>query len=331
MKTKEQKNENTKGITLIALVITIIILIILAGVTINLTIGENGIFNKAKQAKEDYETAVNEEIRQIANVEVAIDDIVGGTEENGELTPPTVDSLKAGDYIKYNSGTNGIITCRVLYPASSEYGLQIISDTSAKDVELAGEDYAESVRVYNSAIEILNNEAENYINPEYAYDARCVGRAPTVENGMFINKDKVKFEGTTEYVTPGDANYVKLENPDYINSFAGDINYETDMTQLMDLGLHFGPLYGVWIASRYYDYDPTFGHYFYIRLIGGDGSWGDLWWANEPICLVRPTSGTDVNFYRKTGFAPCISLKSDIIKITGGDGKTADTAYIMGL
>ena len=40
-----------KGITLVALVITILVLIILSGVAINLSLGENGIFNKAKQAK----------------------------------------------------------------------------------------------------------------------------------------------------------------------------------------------------------------------------------------------------------------------------------------
>ena len=44
--------------TLIALVITIMVLVILAGVTINLTVGENGIFSKAKYAKEKY---INEE------------------------------------------------------------------------------------------------------------------------------------------------------------------------------------------------------------------------------------------------------------------------------
>lgn len=43
--------ENTKGITLVSLVVTIIVLIILAGVAINVTLGENGIFNKAKEAK----------------------------------------------------------------------------------------------------------------------------------------------------------------------------------------------------------------------------------------------------------------------------------------
>ena len=39
------------GITLITLVITIVVLIILAGVAISLSLGENGIFNKAKEAK----------------------------------------------------------------------------------------------------------------------------------------------------------------------------------------------------------------------------------------------------------------------------------------
>ena len=46
-----------KGITLVALVITIIILLILAGVTISQLI-ENGLFEKAKQAKEEY--AINQ-------------------------------------------------------------------------------------------------------------------------------------------------------------------------------------------------------------------------------------------------------------------------------
>ena len=39
-----------KGITLIALVITIIVLLILAGVSINLVIGDNGVLSKSKMA-----------------------------------------------------------------------------------------------------------------------------------------------------------------------------------------------------------------------------------------------------------------------------------------
>lgn len=57
-----------KGITLITLVVTIVILIILAGVAISLTLSENGLFNKAKQARDDYMTAANSESRELTNV-----------------------------------------------------------------------------------------------------------------------------------------------------------------------------------------------------------------------------------------------------------------------
>lgn len=49
--------EYARGITLIALVITIIVLLILASVAINLTLGDNGIFRKSKEAKTKYEVA----------------------------------------------------------------------------------------------------------------------------------------------------------------------------------------------------------------------------------------------------------------------------------
>ncbi len=50
-----------KGITLVALVITIIILLILAGISIATLTGENGLFNRAKQAKNEYENSQNAE------------------------------------------------------------------------------------------------------------------------------------------------------------------------------------------------------------------------------------------------------------------------------
>lgn len=61
---KELKKEN--GITLIALVITIIILLILAGVTISALSGENGILTRAVEAKENTEKAQIIEETQIA-------------------------------------------------------------------------------------------------------------------------------------------------------------------------------------------------------------------------------------------------------------------------
>ena len=51
------KNEvrRNSGITLIALVVTIIILIVLAGVSISMLTGQNGILKRAAEAKEKME------------------------------------------------------------------------------------------------------------------------------------------------------------------------------------------------------------------------------------------------------------------------------------
>ena len=70
-----------KAITLIALVITIVVLIILAGVLINISLGNNGLFNKAKTAKEMYTNAQNYEETEIAKYSNEIDSYVGGGRE----------------------------------------------------------------------------------------------------------------------------------------------------------------------------------------------------------------------------------------------------------
>ena len=49
------KEKSNKGITLIALVVTIVVLLILAGITIATLTGENGMLAKATQAKEEYQ------------------------------------------------------------------------------------------------------------------------------------------------------------------------------------------------------------------------------------------------------------------------------------
>ncbi len=57
--------KSIKGITLISLVITIILLIIIAGIGISLSIGENGLLNKSKLAKQSYINSEKEEEKQI--------------------------------------------------------------------------------------------------------------------------------------------------------------------------------------------------------------------------------------------------------------------------
>ena len=53
--TRLNRLKSSQGITLIALVVTIVILLILSGVTINMLLGENGIIRTAQEAKNTWE------------------------------------------------------------------------------------------------------------------------------------------------------------------------------------------------------------------------------------------------------------------------------------
>ena len=69
--------QNNKGITLIALVITIIILLILAGVSIAMLTGENGIITQAIKAKENTEQAAKNEAAALNSIEDYLNEHTG--------------------------------------------------------------------------------------------------------------------------------------------------------------------------------------------------------------------------------------------------------------
>lgn len=98
--------KSQKGITLIALVITIIVLLILAGVTIAMLTGENGILTKAKTADTDTKNA---EVAERINMELQAfktDILANGSIQNG-----TVEKAKAnlpGSTINTTSNQNPV-------------------------------------------------------------------------------------------------------------------------------------------------------------------------------------------------------------------------------
>ena len=100
---REKKKEN-KGITLIALIITIIVMLILVGVTINLILGENGIITKAGESKEATEIAMEKEVLGIASLTSRIDD--GGMNQdnlqkelNGMKENTEVEDMQDGTFL----------------------------------------------------------------------------------------------------------------------------------------------------------------------------------------------------------------------------------------
>ena len=78
-----KKLKNKQGITLIALIVTIIVLLILAGVSIAMLTGDNGILTQAQNAKNRTEKATLEEKIKLLATETIINEQTG---ESGEMT-----------------------------------------------------------------------------------------------------------------------------------------------------------------------------------------------------------------------------------------------------
>ena len=146
---KKQK-ENMKGITLIALVLTIIVLLILAGVSISMLTGDNGILTQAQIAKEMTEASSEEEYIQllvvgyntdkktygeelknvefntVENTTSIMDKETGTTYGDGwyylkpedvkdyELKNSYIIDYETGEYIKYNENKHEILTNELL-------------------------------------------------------------------------------------------------------------------------------------------------------------------------------------------------------------------------
>ncbi len=89
------KRRKEKGITLVALVITVVILIILASITLSFTLGENGIISKAQKAAQlTEEASANEEMG------LYLTDIKLSQMDNG--------NFRLADYLSSNIGKNGL-------------------------------------------------------------------------------------------------------------------------------------------------------------------------------------------------------------------------------
>lgn len=61
--------KNQKGITLVALIITVIVMLILAGVSIAMTLNQGGIFEKSQTAVNEYSKKVEDMDAQLKNLE----------------------------------------------------------------------------------------------------------------------------------------------------------------------------------------------------------------------------------------------------------------------
>ena len=119
-----QKFKEKRGITLIALVVTIIVLLILAGISISMLTGQNGILNRASEAKESTGAAQTEEL-----VKISVTDAI--TQGLGSLTDANLktaldNNIGAGKYEISGNETNGWI----VKVNGKEYGIDSTGNIS---------------------------------------------------------------------------------------------------------------------------------------------------------------------------------------------------------
>ena len=100
-----KKFKRNKGITLIALVVTIIVLLILAGISISMLTGQNGILNRASEAKKLNGIAQNEELVKLSAMDALSQGL--GTITDANLKTALNSNIGEGKYEITGDATNG--------------------------------------------------------------------------------------------------------------------------------------------------------------------------------------------------------------------------------
>lgn len=137
---------NYKGITLVALVVTIIVLLILVGVTLNIVLDQDGIINKTKQATEDYENS--QEIEE---------ELLGQAEDYLETkTVPIPEGYVASSVLGENTVAEGL----VIYE-----GEEAVTDENHEQALLSRNQYVWiPVKDINEMVMCSSNTAESQCN-----------------------------------------------------------------------------------------------------------------------------------------------------------------------
>lgn len=158
----EKNKRNTRGITLIALVITIIVLLILVGVTITVLRGENGILTQTSNAKMETRGANVEEAKNLwlmekkLNSAKSLDDVLEELREQGLLTDDEVIEIKRRGKIKIGSRT-------IIFEKKVELVAKVMYDNyyNKYGIAVGFKDYQ-----VHSDIEITKKDLENYTEKE---------------------------------------------------------------------------------------------------------------------------------------------------------------------
>ena len=248
--------KNSKGITLVALVITIIILLILAGISIS-ALTNTGIFQKAKDAKQKSEDAALDQNTKLDEYENELDKYLPK-----QLVDKVNDgTIKVGDYISYTpdgASTENILQELATYSGNTD-STKNTTSTLTQEIDKETGLKWRVLDVKNGKIRLISDRpttsiialsgAKGYNNAVYLLDKTCKtlynnsNLASNVQNLKIediqdhlaydytqytnSNVDTGKYGGTKEYTT----------YKNYPNIFAKEKTGWVDETQGKELSL----------------------------------------------------------------------------------------------
>ena len=296
MKTKEMK-----GITLIALVITIVVLMILAGVSINTVLGDDGIIKKAKEAAEatkrasaeeemnrlvlEYELAKNDETLESFLQEKVTEGRIDGVTDNGDGTITITKKVEGKDYT--------ITVKKPVAPTPSVKvgAIRVVSDSTGTGSSLGEASTRKGTTLY-IMIESTISGGTTTVSPEVPY--------AVTENGTY------KFTVTGTVNGTAYTKEVSVEVNQFREFSIDDIQIGDSVNYTYDSAGSYS------LSSTYSGYSsnqtiaPTTGLTWKVLNVDKENDTVD-------IISTNPTSST-VNFYNILGYNNGPYLMNEICK-----------------
>ncbi len=288
--------KQAKGITLISLVITIIILLILAGVTLSLTLGDRGIITQAQKAKEAQEIAAIKEDMQLAILDKELEK--GGTgltkEELEEIAGNYGELQEDGNTIKTDEGYE-IKIDEIYNQGGGTTGGDAATDEELAELQQKVEELEKTVEDLNNTktelegtIEDLNNQIEQEQGNSAALQEQVDNLTQQVDN---LNKTKEQLESTISDLNTQIAELQKKQSTG--TAVASDVLSGKTFSNSSEVGLtgtmasYTSGSTAITTSGRW-GFDTTYGPWVYIPA---NGYYATAHWLNIPWATIKGSLG----------------------------------------
>ena len=318
---KSKLIKNAKGITLVALVVTIVILLILAGVTITMTLGQNGLFTRAKAVIKEYEQAEVREDLSMLITQYTLD-------KESEKTDKSL-----GDHLKDNGATS----------------VKANSDGTTLEVEYKG--YVFAVNKDSGEITSVSKAGPRPQVSGVKVTEDSAGQGNNVEQGKIAADSGKKLyitftssiEGGTTTVSPA-VPFEVSKNGSYkftITGTVGGKTYSLEYTVIVDQYKVKTPQVGDIVS--YKPDTPSTGYDLSTAKSGEstaqtiDGTYDPTTWKimevdeNGNITKLLGIGSRGVRFTRTTGYNNGVYLLNDICKSRYGNASLGATARSLNI